>query len=304
MRRPASGKRPTRALDQAVLVRWFAGSPRGGRAGWRLPFASAAGRTRQAEWLEDIARTAAGRALKSLLKAHPPLADLLGGIAAEAQYLWDLVRADPARFVRLLTHTPEIELANLLAKARDDAAAAPNSPEVMRILRRMKAEAALLIALADIGGVWPLARVTAALTEVAETALGVAIRHLLGDAAARGKLALPDPQNPESWLRLRRAGDGKNGRVRAEFLQRYRSYGLFRSAAWRRWRPILKLHHSMRGSTRDLVKLLQQRTPSTATFSASISGSAPIHLPLRLRSRPTQRSIITKAGDRTGSARR
>ena len=31
----------------------------------------------------------------------------------------------------------------------------------MRILRRMKAEAALLIALADIGGVWPVARVTA-----------------------------------------------------------------------------------------------------------------------------------------------
>ena len=30
----------------------------------------------------------------------------------------------------------------------------------MRLLRRMKAEAALLIALADIGGVWPVMRVT------------------------------------------------------------------------------------------------------------------------------------------------
>ncbi len=61
----------------------------------------------------------------------------------------------------------------------------------MRILRRMKADAALLVALADIGGVWPVARVTAALTAVAETALGAAVRHLLAEAAGRGKLALP-----------------------------------------------------------------------------------------------------------------
>ena len=32
--------------------------------------------------------------------------------------------------------------------------------EVMRILRHMKAEVALLIALADLGGVWPVTRVT------------------------------------------------------------------------------------------------------------------------------------------------
>ena len=89
----------------------------------------------------------------------------------------------------------------------------------MRILRRMKAEAALLVALADIGGVWPVARVTAALTDVAETALGAAVRHLLAEAAGRGQLVLPDPQNPEASLRLCRAGDGQNGRPRAELLQ-------------------------------------------------------------------------------------
>ena len=39
--------------------------------------------------------------------AHPPLAKLLGGIAEAAPYLWDLVRADPARFVRLLDSDPD-----------------------------------------------------------------------------------------------------------------------------------------------------------------------------------------------------
>ena len=160
---------------------------------------------------------------------HPPLGSLLGGIAEAAPYLWDLVDADPARLVRLLTHDPDDELAALLAATRGAAAAARGSAAVMRILRRMKAEAALLVALADIGGVWPVARVTAALTDVAETALGAAVRYLLAEAAGRGKLALPDPQNPEDWLRLRRAGDGKNGRLRAEFLQRHRPHGVFRS---------------------------------------------------------------------------
>lgn len=68
----------------------------------------------------------------------------------------------------------------------------------MRILRRIKADAALLVALADIGGVWPLARVTSALTDVAETALGAAVRWLLADAVRGGKLRVPDRQIRET----------------------------------------------------------------------------------------------------------
>ncbi len=67
----------------------------------------------------------------------------------------------------------------------------------MRLLRRMKAEAALLIALADIGGVWPVMRTTRALTELADTAVGAAVRFLLREAAARGKLKPADLKNPE-----------------------------------------------------------------------------------------------------------
>ena len=68
----------------------------------------------------------------------------------------------------------------------------------MHVLRRMKTNAALLIALADIGNVWPVKRVTAALTEIAETALHAAARFLLREAAARDKITLTDPDNPES----------------------------------------------------------------------------------------------------------
>ena len=51
------------------------------------------------------------------------------------------------------------------------AAVSKDEAEAMRELRRMKAEAALLIALADIGGVWPVMRTAHALTELADAAV-------------------------------------------------------------------------------------------------------------------------------------
>ena len=61
----------------------------------------------------------------------------------------------------------------------------------MYLLRRLKAEAALLIALCDIGGVWPVMRVTAALTDLAVTAVQSALRFLLRQEVARGRMRRP-----------------------------------------------------------------------------------------------------------------
>jgi [glutamine synthetase] adenylyltransferase / [glutamine synthetase]-adenylyl-L-tyrosine phosphorylase len=253
---------------------------------WGLPLPTAQGRARAAEWLSGIARTAAGKAVRSLLEEHPPLASLLGGIAAAAPYLWDLVRADPSRLLRLLSHDPEDELAALLATTRVDAAAARGSAEVMRILRRMKAEAALLIALADICGVWPLARVTAALTDVAETALGAAVRYLLGEAARRGKLLLRDRQNPEAGSGYIVLAMGKLGGWELNFSSDIDLMIFFDPAA-SVLAPAAEAAPSYARITRDLVKLLQQRTADGYVFRVD----------LRLRPDPssTQIAISTEA---------
>ena len=115
MPRTAPGKRPLKSPDETALVRRIAGA---------VPLSSALGRARLAEWLASNARKTAGRALKSLIAEHPPLASLLGGIAEAAPYLWDLIGADPARLVRLLSRDPDDELAALLAATRSAAAAA------------------------------------------------------------------------------------------------------------------------------------------------------------------------------------
>ena len=84
----------------------------------------------------------------------------------------------------------------MLADARSAGEAATEA-DAMRILRRAKAEAALLIALADIGGVWPVERVTRALTEFADAALGGAVRSSAARRAARASSKSRDSANPE-----------------------------------------------------------------------------------------------------------
>ena len=124
---------------------------------------------------------------------------------------WELVQADTARLVRLLRSDPDESLAALLADTAASLGACTADTEAMRFLRRMKAEAALLIALADIGGVWDVMRVTRALTAVADTAVSAATRYLLRHFARFGMIALPDPAAPEVGSGLIVLAMGKMG---------------------------------------------------------------------------------------------
>jgi glutamate-ammonia-ligase adenylyltransferase len=81
----------------------------------------------------------------------------------------------------------------------------------MQELRRAKRRAALTVALADMAGVWPLGKITAALSALAETALGLATAHLLRGAAADGDLVLPDETDPERGSGFFVLGMGKLG---------------------------------------------------------------------------------------------
>jgi glutamate-ammonia-ligase adenylyltransferase len=277
MRRSAPAKRQRSDLNEAVLAGHLSGA---------LPRPSAQGRARIAEWLAGIARTAAGKALKLLIRRYPRLAGLLGGIAEASPYLWDLVRADPARLARLLSRDADGELAALLAKTRVAAAAAPNAAALMRILRRMKAEAALLIGLADIGGVWPLSRVTAALTETAEAALGAAVRYLLAEAAADGKINLSDRHDPEAHSGYIVLAMGKMGGCELNFSSDI-DLMVFFDPALAPLSPDVEAAPFFARLTRDLVKLLQHRTEDGYVFRVD----------LRLRPDPssTQIAISTDA---------
>jgi len=137
---------------------------------------------------------------------------LLLGLADHSPFLWRLATADPARLRRLLESPPAASLAALGATLVAAAAAAGDAPsEIMRHLRRAKQESALLIALADLGGVWDLGEVTAALSQVADLFVRTALRHVLRKAHRAGRLALPDVDEPETGCGLVVLALGKHG---------------------------------------------------------------------------------------------
>jgi len=165
---------------------------------------------RLAGWLTDLApeQTAA---IEGLIARFPLARTLLLGIAEASPYLFDLVRVDAARTIRLLESEPEAHLARLIENACRDVSAASSEADVMASLRRMKSEAALLIALCDIGGVWPVMRVTAALTDLAVASVRSALRYVLRQEAGRGRLLPPNLDFPEDNSGLTVLAMGKMG---------------------------------------------------------------------------------------------
>jgi len=78
-------------------------------------------------------------------------------------------------------------------------------------LRAAKRRLALLIAAADVGGLWPLERVTYTLTELADQALLAAVRFFLRAEAAKGRVQFADPAAPEAASGLILLAMGKYG---------------------------------------------------------------------------------------------
>ena len=188
-KKAAVKKSTTKIGTEKVLALRIANAP-------RLSSAKDA-KGRLAGWLQEISRSTPGKSLKALIGNSTKLAALLCGLADGSPFLWDLAVAEPARLLGILQSDPDKRFAQLLLETARAVEATRDEAEAMRLLRRMKSEAALLIAIADIGGAWPVIRTTRALTELADAAVQLALRFLLRDAARRGRLKPPNPKAPE-----------------------------------------------------------------------------------------------------------
>jgi len=145
-----------------------------------------------------------------LASNHPHLPAFLASVFEASPFLRDTAFADFGRLLDLLDADADRRFAATVARV-SALWRADGSEALMRELRRARSEVALLVALADLGGLWPVDRVTAALTEFAEAALGAAVSFLLAEAQAAGKIRLPDPDDPargSGWILL---GMGKLG---------------------------------------------------------------------------------------------
>lgn len=248
------------ALPEQALVRRILSSP--------YPDAETSAHGKVESWLEGIADHATADALRQVLEAFPKARTLVDGLAAYSPHLWDIASFEPARLLRILRDEPERRFQAILADVSLAAIKGMDEASLMRALRRMKAEASLLIGIADIGGVWLIMQVTHALTALADTAIRASVRHLLAESKQRGKLAPLDNSRPEEGSGYIVLAMGKMGAFELNYSSDVDLIVFFDPVA-----PALagldaqSLYIRL---TRNLVKLLQERTADGYVFRVDV----------------------------------
>ena len=178
------------------------------------------------------------------------------------------------RLLRALSSSPEQRFADLLHDVASAVAAADALPGAMRTLRLFKAEVALLIALCDLGGVWPVMEAARRLSEAADTAVAAAVRFLFRQAAARGDWQAAEPSG---YIVL---AMGKHGAFELNYSSDI-DLIVFYDPARIRLRADLEVQHFFVRLTRDLVRLLHERTEHGYVFRTDLRlrpdpGSTPL----------------------------
>ncbi len=172
-------------------------------------------------------------------------------------FLTHCVQRDPGFTLALLREGPDA------AHARIATALASPEPadgaDLMRRLRVARARTALAVALADIAGVWPLARVTAALSGFADAAIGLAVDDQLRAIAAAGAIDLADADAPARGSGLVVRAMGKLGGEELNYSSDVDLIVLFDPARVRT-RDRDGLQKAFVRLVRGVVKLLEERT--------------------------------------------
>jgi glutamate-ammonia-ligase adenylyltransferase len=110
---------------------------------------------------------------------------LLRGTAGSSPYLGQLIQRHGGWLAEIACEAPEQTMRGLISAL---GIGATDSRALGGQLRHVKSRAALVIALADLGGVWGLAEVTGALTDLADAALQAATGWLLQAEIRQGLL--------------------------------------------------------------------------------------------------------------------
>src|SRR5579872_842906 len=155
-----------------------------GRAAWTAALDEAAGDPR-ADAARRWSATPDGRQLQAAIFGNSPFLTSLA--VSEWNFLTALIEQDVDSLFEATASAIETH-----------ADSGENRATLMRRLRVAKRRIALLAAVAELTGHWTLERQMTALSRFAEAAIGAAVRHLLREAAAAGKVGPLGDGNPEA----------------------------------------------------------------------------------------------------------
>ncbi|WP_201830305.1 bifunctional [glutamine synthetase] adenylyltransferase/[glutamine synthetase]-adenylyl-L-tyrosine phosphorylase [Microvirga zambiensis] len=141
--------------------------------------------------------------------------DLLLGLSDHSPFLWQLIVNDPARMARLAFTAPEEAhraiVENQADLFRELRSGAMTRNEAVRAFRQNRNAHALLVALADIGGLWSTEQVTQALSDFADASVAGGVNLVLTEMADLGRVNLQDPDKPGDGSGFTVLALGKHG---------------------------------------------------------------------------------------------
>ena len=221
------------------------------------------------EWADAIADDANGRRLLTAIFGNSP-------------FLTSCAVREPALLCRILTDGPEPTWASIGESLTAILKQHLNEAQLSSALRIAKRRVALTIAIADICGVWPLQRITGALSDFASAALSAATGHLLRAAAEQGAFRLAEPDDPERGSGLVVLGMGKLGAGELNYSSDIDLIFLFDPDRIETDDRAGLQNHFVR-LARNLVRLMEQRTADGYVFRTDLRlrpdpGATPLAL--------------------------
>ena len=204
---------------------------------------------------------------------HPLGRRLLESVFGNSPFLTSSIINDPEFTRGLLSAGPDETFSGIvdgLKQSRENGEGpALNDKDLARLLRIAKRRMALTVAIADITGVWPLDKITGALSDFAETALGMAAAHLLREAAGRGAFTLKWPGDPERESGLAVIAMGKLGARELNYSSDIDLVVFYDPERIETDNPDALPNHFIR-LTRDLVRLMEERTTDGYVFRTDL----------------------------------
>ena len=201
--------------------------------------------------------------------SHAKVQALLSGMFEGSPFLAQLATRDVAALVEMLSVAPEDTFELALSALQSNATAAAGSQVMKRALRQFKSSVSLLCAMCDLAGIWPVMTVTRVLSEAAGAAVSQAVRWLFVRACSAGEWAGRGTADPASVSGYFVLGMGKLGAFELNYSSDIDLIVFFdRQRA--RYAGKSDLQTFYVHLTRDLVALLQERTPDGYVFRTDL----------------------------------
>ena len=240
------------------------------------------------QWLADMTDKARENGLEELaseLEKGKGQSEFLGTVMTLSPFLRETLVRNPAFIAPLLHKNISERLHDLLEEtSRIDRLENITEALLMASLRQKKLEMHVLIALADLGGLFTSAMTSEWLTKLAEVTLGAALRFLLRDTHNQGKISLADYNNPEKECGLVVLGMGKLGARELNYSSDIDLIVFIDETSSHIGEPFESIDVFSK-MMRRLIRIMQERTADGYVFRVDLRlrpdpGSTPLALPI------------------------